>query len=495
MIRFFKFTDGFNGGKDSVREVLPLLIDGITENYQDTSDDTLLIGSKEEILQLYGSDQRIISNDFIESSMNSIFFDISKVYQVASTCLSGCNIMFIGFTLEERIHMYKIIKILSGDVSLSYNNDVNVIISSSALINNLQDMDTMNIRIVSRSWLDECYETLSCADIRPHILPPFVGFVVTSTNLSPDENREVREIIVNGGGVWSDRFDDDVTTVITSYLSLTPKIRYALRCGVPVVRLKWVYECKGRVCPYHNYVLNSWDTTGNRSSLFQTISFTICDGVKDADIIQKAIVANGGTLSDNGDFKVVDFDYSDDDEFNTITANWIWDCISDSYVHNRDDVLHRPLRFSVPMPEFHGKIFSVVGFNGCERRFFSEAIRVLGGNVIYKISKSSEYVLSADNASGTPYEKNNKRYITPRFVYEVLSNGIVPNMRVQEHNSQGKIDIVLQNIQRMHHRKGLASFLVSENVEGINDFSQRDSFGVVIDVEERRDSDYSQRRW
>ena len=495
MIRFFQFTDGFDEDKECVREMLPILIDNITESYGDDLSATVLVGSKEEILSSYGSDQKIIGKSFIEGSIGSISFDISEIRQAASTCLSDCIVMLSGFQPNERAQITAMVEILGGEISSVYCDSVNVIIASSHTNVNLHKAEVKGVDVVSKSWIEECYETLSCASIGPHVSPPFTEFVITSSGLLPEDTRDIRDIVIEGGGLWSDHFDDAVNAVIAPYLSEAPKIQSALRCGVPVIRPAWIYECKNRICSHYNHVLNFWAVDDRHSSLFTSLSFTVCEDVTNASALKEAILHSGGTLSNDGTYKVVNFDYVDDGEFNMLTANWVWDCISDSYVYNRDRVLHRPLGFSVPIPEFKGAIFSVIGFKEPERRFLSEAIRILGGTVIHKISKLSGYILSADNTSKDPFEENSVRYINSNFISQVLSSGVVPSMKVKANHSQDRTSVLLQGVLEKRRKKKMTKFFASENIEGINDFSQRDTYGVIVDVEEKTESDYSQLRW
>lgn len=393
---------------------------GIKEVKTPLGTETLTIATQEEIISVYGSSKYYITSSVLEDvealKLNKIPFH--KIHQIASTCFSRVNAFITGFKQQEALDIAKRISLLGGKFSPHFNNDINVVISSTYFSPRIYQVMESNIPIVSSEWVRKSFEGLTCFENSNFILPPFSGLHITSTDLTPSEHKKLKNIIERNGGTWSDNYDEKTTLVLSHSLCTSKKIEIALKENVPIIKPQWIYDCTIKFAPHSKYTINSWIENKEQGKLFKDVSFSINKDIENSEIITEIIKANGGEILEEATYDIVPFSAQKTQK--TVTSRFIYDCVTEQTLLDcNSNILYTPLGYNLPLPDVQGKIFSLIDLPDSTRITAAEAIRIMGGKVAFKESKNTAFIVSTDS--------NNEKSVSSMFIMEAIEKGYLPD--------------------------------------------------------------------
>ena len=453
MFRSFCFSPLFSESKDTARTVISKLFPGIKEIQKGFSSDTLNIASQNEVLQQFGNSQYFVTvsilEDCVSSGLTMIPFPKRKK-QIASMCFNRQNIMLIGFMAEEGFEILKKIELMSGRFSKDFTNDVTVVVAKSGMSRKLLNVFGTEVPIVTCEWINNSFKNLTCYEPENFLMPCFTGMIVTSTDLPSSDSKHLSAIVKKNGGQWSDNLNDATTCVIATNFSSSKKIEVALKSCIPIVNLQWIYDSSVKPVSQIPYTLNWWsyittiqDGEGKKElgqiqkDVFSDLSFSIHCDIPMFDELAEAIKANGGSIGASPTYFIVPHSFIIPQESNPssfVTSRWIWDCICrKSRIDIDSNQLYRPLPYEMPVKEITGKVFALIELDEETRHSAAEAVRILGGKVIYRESKSMDYIVTSDSGKLKDKLKEKakvmkKPFVSPLFVTEMLKTGALPDV-------------------------------------------------------------------
>ena len=454
MFRSFCFSPDIETKKETARAILQNLYPGIKEVQKAIGNDTLTIAKQDELLNHYGDSKYYVTINLLEEIYELKYPKIpfnnkSKLKQLASLSFSKQNIMLIGFSSNEGLDILKKIELLGGKFATEISKNVTVVVAKTRLSKRLEDAYKYNIPIVTKDWIDSCFSSLTCFDLNRFLMPPFFGMNITSTDLSLTESKQISRLVKKNGGIWSDALSDNTTCLIAENICSSKKIQIALQSHMPIIKPKWISDSS--ISNYTSpieYTLNWWiyDQTNQEliefkrnKQIFNGLVFGIHCDVLLFDELKEAIEASGGIIGPKPNYLIVPSSFqSTNVESIYVSTHWVWDCISQSKVLDyNSSILYRPLTYTIPVKEIQGKVFALIDIEGSNdiKINCAESIRLLGGTVIYRDSKSAEFYVTQDATKLKEKFKDKqksidkKKFVSPLFVTEMIKTGHLPDPR------------------------------------------------------------------
>ena len=457
MFRSFCFSPEVKTKKETARAILQNLYPGIKEVQKAIGNDTLTIATQDELLKHYGDFKFYVTinllEDIYEMKYNKIPFNSkTKLKQLAGMSFRSQNVMLIGFGSDEGLDILKKIELLGGKFATELSNDVTVIIAKTRISKRLLDSYKYDIPIVTKEWIDNCFSSLTCFETHRYLMPAFLGMNITSTDLSSTNSKQISTLVKSNGGIWSDALTDNTTCLIAENICSSKKIKIALQSHIAIVKPKWVSDsCISKYISPIQYTLNWWiyDQTNpyypqckQNNQFFNGLVFGLHCDIPLFDELKEAIEACGGTIGPKPNYLIVPSSFQNSQVSSQkgdacfVTSHWIWDCISQSkLIDHNSSILYRPLSYSLPVKEVQGKVFALVDLDGANemKHISAESIRILGGTVIYRDSKSADFYVTEDSTKlkeklkEKHREVENKKFVSPLFVTEMIKTGQLPD--------------------------------------------------------------------
>jgi hypothetical protein len=302
----------------------------------------------------------------------------------------------------------------------------------------------LTARVASPNWITECASDGTLHNITPFLIQPFQGLTITSSDLEPDLARALRKTVCANGGAWHDSYDDSIMFLVSSKLSMTPKIRLALTEGVPIVRPDWIFEQAQRLTPPDKFVLNFWCWKDKRSKLFADVSFGLHIECEDRAIVKEAVLANSGKFVKPPDLLIVPHFYHGKNDGQYVTTSWIWHTISEQRMIPRDSSsIYSPFAFEAPSPQLRGLVVTLHRLPDSLRCEFSEGLRCVGVTVHFKISDYTKVIVTEVKRSeiSSSAKRLDCPIVKPGWVTELLAKGSPPDVKGFEQDNAFEDDI------------------------------------------------------
>lgn len=473
--RSFTFSTGVSSDKDRARSILNKLYPGIREVKTPLGTETLTIATQNEIMSVYGSPRYYATISVLEDvdSMKLDRIPFPSIHQIASLCFNRVYALIVGFTQQESLELAKYIVLLGGKFTPHFNSDITVAISPTFLSSRINQVTEINIPVVTSQWVKKSFESLTCFEPNSCLLPPFSGLQFTSTDLTPSEHKRIRNLVEQNGGFWSDLYNEKTSIVISHSLCTSRKTELALKENVPIIKPSWIYDCSSKFVPHQKYLINWWCESTNKSDLFAGMSFSIHCDVNNLDVLTEIIKMNGGEMKEDASHYIVPYDFKGTGNF--VTPRYIYDCVTEKeLLDTKSNVLYTPLGYNLPLDDCKNKIFSLLDLPETTRQFVAEGVRIIGGKVIYKESRNSDFFVTTKSF--------NDKCVSSYFVIDILEKGKIPNMKCFPALPQTPLlkkicmDIIRQPKQNMQ------SPATAVPIESVDDFTQKVSATYSQDI-------------
>lgn len=282
---------------------------------------------------------------------------------------------------------------MGGNLSVE---EVNVLVSNNPILPAMAYAFEEQIEIVSKKWVDACFEMMERVDFGPFRLQRFNGLVVVASDLMPNRVRLLKQLVNERCGKWNESLNNETSILVTERLGNTQKIKMAMMHSIPIVSPEWILKQVQTWTNIEPYVLNFWCLKNIKTDLFNDIHFEIHERLGDEiEVLQMAIEANSGSISEKPDFVIVDNFYIGDDDRNYVTASWVWDCISkQKLIPITGSIIYQPFNYSIPSNDFKGFTVALNVLNDNLRYELSECLRALGISIHLRVSKVSNIIVS-----------------------------------------------------------------------------------------------------
>ena len=421
--------------RDRIRALIKE-VDPMIQEVTTYSSDTMIVTTPSDVSRHFGSSKAYVTIKFIEDVVKleiGSFPITEERKQFVSLCLAPLCITTVGFNSEKNSELYKYIALLGATYSRQMNETVTLLVTKTMLSHKTEEARKIGLPIVTFKWLKACYNHLLRIPIDEYQFTLFLNCVFTSSDFTPKENKELKQCIESNGGSLIDILDDSVDIVIASSITMTKKIKIALKSEIPIVKPEWIRDSVARNgAPLSNgYVINWWIRSDTKSDLFSDMSFFTKN-----ETLRKAILANSGKICDNesdAQYIVTEFGQNSAEITDKhVTEKWIYKCIeTNRIVDISSSILNRPLMFDVPIKEFVGRAVSLLDMNDNQRSELSDAIRVLGGVPMWNIHKNTELAIALtmnEKVRNAQIKHPNVTFIKPNFIRDFLISGKVPDI-------------------------------------------------------------------
>ena len=386
------------------------------------------VSSCREAVESYGSSRFVISDralkEILEMQIPEFPFT-SERRQIASLCLAPLWISCVGFDQATVITMARQVSLLGGVFTRGMSSDVTLVIASTNASSKVFDARRRRIPVVKKVWLEKCVESFSRVALDGFHLPKFQGLVVCSSDLAPEEHRESKRLVVNGGGVWKDVFDSEVTLLLADCLASTKKIDLALEYSVPIVR-RDVLKDQSTFD-----VLNWWCMSDRKSRLFDGIVFSVHRECKNIETLRHVIQVHSGIVGRDPNYSLMP--HGKENPFENaiaVTPFWFWRCVeAKALLPSDSSIMYSPLTYSGPISGVVGKVFYVDAIDPVLRHSLGDMIRFAGGTVIYRATANIAYAVGCEMTK--PLIKiameSKVPVVKPTFIYDMIRAGKPPN--------------------------------------------------------------------
>jgi hypothetical protein len=417
--------------KFTLRSSLDHIIPGITPAATSGGPRTLHIGTPEEVLAAYGSDLYYCTSSVIrELAANHLHhFDLTpESRQSISLCFRGFCIATSCSDDSARDMLRRTTLALGGEF-VSPDSDhlthfvTDIPIFPDYILNQIDELF-----LVTFAWVQQSFEQQKVLPVDAFRLKPFSNLFFTSSDLDPDEAHHLKKIVVAGGGVWCNSYDDSISFVVTHRLAMTPKIRLALSASVPIVKPAWLLAQQRNFANPANFLLNFWCWQDRRSQLFEGFSFAIHIDCEDRDLVIETITANSGSFGQEPDFFVVPHFYESPDG-HYVTPTWVWSSVTEQRVLPvTDSRVYSP--FAVRKICLKGYVVALCKLRESDRFELAEGLRAFGVAVHFRISELAKVAVadSQDCDLKTQAARFRVPLVKISWVLELLEKGVAPNV-------------------------------------------------------------------
>jgi hypothetical protein len=291
--------------------------------------------------------------------------------------------------------MYKQVSLLGGTFQRCYNEDTTLVIAASSASPKVYAASQADLPIVTRTWLQSCFERRVRIPLKDFLIKPFFGCKFCSSDLTPRQRSELSRLVRAGGGLWCDLFDESATFLVAHTLSNSTKVSLALSGNVPIVRPDWVRQSSSKIRPPSDFTLNWWCFGSPPSMLFADCTFEIAKGVENDRVLVDAIIANGGQASPPSGFVVAPHGSQPAGFGRTlVSAQWVWSCVSEKRVLSVDSSLgFSPFPFAPPIEGVSGCAFVLLNFDDRKRIELANVLRSLRARVYFSFSTEAKLIV------------------------------------------------------------------------------------------------------
>ena len=419
----------------------------LNRTFQFGDETTLHIGSKNEVVENFNSSLYFVTQKFLlDTNQQNIprFFLPSYCKQRISLCLYGKTIGFSGFDKEQMLILIQRVLLLGGSVESNHNlNKIDCIIAHDTISPAIISASQVDIPIVNSSWLSDTFSFLEEYPYGKYPLLPFSNLVFSSSDLDPLTARQLKQYITENGGIWSDSLNSSVHFLIASHLTMTPKIKLALRQNVPIVKPQWIKIHRLTLTMPNEWIFNIWCQPNQNSELFNSLEFYIDPRCDDIDLLQSAITSYSGTISTNqsdGMILIVPPNYQAlalKDGPNALdniskqivgTTYWVWACISlNKVLLLTENPIFQPFKFPFLIGQLANWTIILNQIPEPIKSYYAGTLRMLGATVIFSFSKNAKVIISDHpNESIIKAAKGRIPIIKSLWITLLVEQGIIP---------------------------------------------------------------------
>ncbi|VDM19425.1 unnamed protein product [Hydatigera taeniaeformis] len=168
-----------------------------------------------------------------------------------STALRNANVTVTSITGQQRERLFSSIEMLHGVASRNLTDEVNVVIAPKVGSKKYVVGASRGLHILTPEWIDEAWklsetvdpiDMLQCSLLSRFKLPIFAQLVICVSGLTPEERREVADIVKNNGGVYSGEMKIGLTTHLLVKRAGGLKYNFAKKWKVRVVSVRWLSD-------------------------------------------------------------------------------------------------------------------------------------------------------------------------------------------------------------------------------------------------------------
>lgn len=347
--------------------------------------------------------------------------------QVASLCLRDTNVA-LSVQRGAGSVAAKQVRLMGGNCAKGdLGESVDVLVASKGTSKKVFQAIALGIPVVTEKWLEESFNEMRKLPFSAYSLPLFTGCTVSSTDLTSAMRNEMRKMVLDNGGKWEDSLNDETTYLVATNLSSTKKIGIALEENIPIVRPEWIRKVgNGMASKIEDYLINWWCMSEQKSSLFMNCVFQIHQDVSEFNLLEECIQIHSGAFGKNPTYYVVPSYFNINENNNAyVTPNWIFACIEAKKLLSPNIF---PLYTPLPSTNtcIKGMLFSLIDLQ--ERTMIADLIRAMGGNVIYKFSVNSSYIVSqtANDKLSLQSSNYNIPIVIPDFIIQIALTGSIP---------------------------------------------------------------------
>lgn len=400
----------------------------LTSNFGDQC--TLHIATTEEVLTQVGSEHYFVTEKILSDLSNlefSHFMVSSSSRQCISLCLRNVTIAYTGFNEDASTIIKDKISLLGGKITVEDDvENASVLIANCPIYESVITDHALGIPIVSYDWIDQCFQKLSFLEFKEYLLKQFSGLTFTSTDLEPSQQKLLKSIIKDGGGNWQDVLDDKVNFLIANSLTMTNKIRLAMKIGLPIVTPNWIFSQEKQFSYFQADLLNWWILPGKTYPIFASIAFAIHKDCEYRDILIDLIEIHSGIMSNKPDIYIVPNFYQVPDKKKYVTPTWIWNCFSQKKVLELNEcVCYTPFSFSKPIKKLHGMIIVLYRISEPLRSEIAECLRQNGACVYFSFSSKAKVIISFEESEKLSrlVDQLKIHVVKPVWVVDMMKSG------------------------------------------------------------------------
>ncbi|EAX94886.1 hypothetical protein TVAG_370570 [Trichomonas vaginalis G3] len=391
------------------------------------------ICSVDEVVSHFGTKIYMITpsylNQLIEKDIGG-FNLTDKARQRISLYLYNMRIAITGVESQEFISLHNKL-ILNGATPVHPSNisQMNMIASSKVLDKYVLNAISHGITAVSPDFISMSYLLQKDIPVNDYILKNFTNITVTTSDLDPSTNKNLKALVVDGNGKWNDCLDDSVDFVIAERLAITKKIKIALENKIPIVKVDWIKDHSQKPTSVMPYVINFW-SVGESFDVFHGNTFKLDQKCEDPQLLMDAIRESNGKFDVNESYVVVP-NFSKKIK-NSVTQHWIWACINQKQIILLDSsVMFTPFGYESYTKELEGVGIIVLNLEK-ETNEVIDILKLFGAVIRRKIVNGAKYMICLPTNS-KDFQKDLKRahkkgakIYHPQWVYELASTGKIP---------------------------------------------------------------------
>lgn len=389
--------------------------------------------SVSEVVSHFGTKIYMVTPTYLDQLVEkkiSGFYLSERARQRISLCLYDQKIAITGVESQEFISLHNKL-VLNGGTPVHPSNVDNMTAISSPKIMDKYVLNAAShgIPIISPDYISFSYTTQKEIQMSDYIVKNFTNITITSSELDPELNKKLKQIVNEGSGTWNDCFDGSIDFIVVDRLSLTKKTLIALENNVPILDYQWIIDHSKRPASIQPYVFNFWSISQSHD-IFHGKTFRIDKNVDNQSILMDAIREGNGRFDVNENY-CVKLNFSAKDS-KSVTPNWILACISQKKTISLDaSILYRPFGYENRTNELEGVIFILLELNK-EKNDVIDTLKLFGAIVYQKMTKKAKYLIcSSENTKKIQKQlkKANelgiKAYPT-QWVYELAQTGKIP---------------------------------------------------------------------
>jgi topoisomerase (DNA) II binding protein 1 len=158
--------------------------------------------------------------------------------------LKGCKICVTGVTSKEENIAAKIIKEMGGTFSTNLSKDIYCLLVKRVGSKKHITAQNLGIPSLEMEWLFCCKTEFKKLDFDIYKVRPFLGCMITCTQVTPEIRFKLQKLIEENGGKYNPVLDKDSCTHLVAVNKEGEKYLHAKSWGtVHIVTLSWIEEC------------------------------------------------------------------------------------------------------------------------------------------------------------------------------------------------------------------------------------------------------------
>ena len=447
--------------QSSLKGILAELYPGAQENEHEGGATTLHVATVDNVKNRYNSKLLFVADECLKEikskGINPRDF-LRDGHQYISTCLANVNITSTGFEIEDLRVLVKEIGMLGGNFERSLTKDTYALVAATTASHKVYSAAEISVPVVTTEWVHACFDSRVHIPLNEYRMPSFFGCKFSSTDLTMKQKKDISKLVKNGGGVWSDSYDETVTYLVSHRLTSSRKILLALAANVPIVVPEWVMKTSNSLISPTPYTLNWWCFQKTKLHFFRGMSFELSKQIASVESLSEAIIESGGSIESPAKYYVT-VDLTDTSSGIPVSPRWVWRCVSEkAFIPIDDSLTYKPFPFKTPLMELNGKAISVINFPDDVRLDIADALRNLGLNVYYSFSRNASVVIMQSPDAKTI--QNAQEYGIPvvglAWFVELMKTGQVPDassFTVSLAKDHVNIDSLCKNLRRTNSKQ------------------------------------------